>query len=80
MLRELVNDVIEGRTPYMDVYRSAALASVGILGWRSILQDSVQLEIPDFRKKEERDRVREDDLSPFPNENGEATLPHRYKQ
>lgn len=80
MLRELVNDVIEGRTPYMDVYRSAALTSVGILGWRSILQDSVQLEIPDFRKKEERDRVREDDLSPFPNENGETTLPHRYKQ
>lgn len=80
MLRELVDNVLEGKTPFMDVYRSAALAAVGILGWRSILQDSVQLEIPDFRKKEDRDRVRDDDLSPFPDENGVTTLPHRYKQ
>ena len=80
MLRDLVSDVLEGRTPFMDVYRSAALTAVGILGWRSILEGSKQFDIPDFRKQEERNLVREDDLSPFPDQDGNVTLPHVYKQ
>ena len=73
MLRELLDDVRNNRRPFLDVYRSAALAAVGIIGWRSILDGSVWMEIPDFRLKEERDKVRDDDLSPFPS--GNCTLP-----
>ncbi len=78
MLRNFVDDILNNRTPYMDVYRSAAVAAVGIIGWRSILDGSVWKEIPDFRDKESRDRVRNDDLSPFPNEDGNRTLPSVY--
>ena len=78
MLREFVDDVLDGREPYMDVYRSAALTAVGILGWRSILEDSKQFDIPDFRDKEAREALRSDDLSPFPDAEGNTTLPHVY--
>ncbi len=59
---------------YMNVYRSAALAAVGILGWRSVLDDSAQKNIPDFTKKEDRDAVRDDDLCPFVRGDKPATL------
>lgn len=71
-----VQDVLNGRTPYMDVYRSAAIAAVGILGWRSVLEDSKQMDIPDFRDKEARDQYRNDDVSPFPKNGKEPDLPH----
>lgn len=79
MLREFVNDVLNGNHPYMDVYRSAALAAVGIIGWRSILDGSVWMDIPDFKIKADRDKVRNDDLSPFPDENGSTGLPSKYE-
>lgn len=71
-----VQDMIHGRQPFMNVYRAAALSAMGILGWRSALNDSVQLDIPDFSKQEDRDRVRNDDLSPLYHLGKEPTIPN----
>jgi predicted dehydrogenase len=64
-----------GKEPFFNVYRGACMSAVGILGWRSCMEDGKTYKIPDFRKKEDRDAVRDDDLSPFPDENGHVTLP-----
>jgi len=64
-----------GTEPFFNVYRGACMSAVGILGWRSCMEDGKTYRIPDFRKKEDRDAVREDDLTPFPDEHGRATLP-----
>lgn len=60
-----VRELTEGRAPDMDVYRSAAISAVGILGWRSVLNGSCQYDIPDFRDPYEREQFRSDDLSPW---------------
>ena len=70
-----VQDLLNHRQPFMNVYRAAALSAVGILGWRSALNNSVQLDIPDFSKKEDRDRVRDDVEAPQPHDGQPQTLP-----
>lgn len=64
-VRNYVHEVLEGRQPDMDVYRSVAMSAVAILGWRSVLNDSKQYDIPDFRDPAARDAYRNDDLSPW---------------
>lgn len=71
-----VQDVLNKREPFMNVYRSAALAAVGILGWQSALDNSKQLDIPDFHNKEARNAVRSNDLIPYTIDGKEATLPY----
>ncbi len=67
---------LRGEQPFFDVYRSAAMSATAILGWRSCLNHGENLKVPDFRVKEERDAVRDDDLTPFPDQNGNGiTLP-----
>lgn len=70
-----VQDVLNKHEPFMNVYRSASLAAMGILGWQSAVDNSKQMVIPDFRKKEDRDAVRNNDLTPFSMYGQEATLP-----
>ncbi len=70
-MRYLVHDEV----PFFDVYRSCAMSAVGILGWRSCLNGGVPYDIPDFRSPEARDKVRTDDLTPFPDSDGNVTLP-----
>ena len=72
-----VQDLIHKREPFMNVYRAVALSAVGILGWRSALNNSVQLDIPDFSKKEDRDRVRDDIEAPQPHYGQPGTLPRK---
>jgi predicted dehydrogenase len=55
-----------GKPPYFDVYRGVAMSIVGIQGWRSALNDSNTVEIPDFRKPEAREQYRHDDWNPAP--------------
>jgi predicted dehydrogenase len=52
--------------PYLDVYRGVAMSIVGILAYRSALQDASTVEVPDFRKKEERQKYADDDWNPDP--------------
>lgn len=72
MVEYFLNDV----EPFFNVYRGVAMSAVAILGWRSALNHGENFKVPDFRVKEERDLVRDDDLNPFPDENMQGiTLP-----
>ena len=44
------NAIRSGKQPYLDVYRGVAMSSVGILAWRSALEDGRPFAIPDFHK------------------------------
>ena len=61
----------KGEPPYLDVYRGVAMSIVGPLAYRSALNDSNALEVPDFRKKTVRQKYASDDWTPAP--------PHRRK-
>ncbi len=52
--------------PFLDVYRAVTMSTVGILAYRSALQDSNTLEVPDFRRESEREKYAADDWSPDP--------------
>lgn len=55
-----------GRQPYLDVYRGVAMSMVGALAYRSALDDSNTVAVPDLRNPAERDRYRHDDWNPDP--------------
>ena len=63
--------------PFLDVYRSVALSAAGILAWYSVLSDGLSYDIPDFRIKEERDKIRGDYRTPFAKNLKDITLPCR---
>ncbi len=66
----------DNEVPFFDVYRACAMSAVGILGWRSCMEYGKPFDIPDFKDPKQRDAVRNDDLTPFPDENGNGiTLP-----
>lgn len=67
---------LEGKyQPFFDVYRATAMASVGILGWRSCLEDGRPYRIPDFRNEADCLLYENDTASPFPDENGICAIP-----
>jgi predicted dehydrogenase len=57
-----------GKPPYWDVYRGVVASIVGILGYRSALNNSNTIDIPDFRKKETRARYKNDNWNPDPSQ------------
>jgi len=61
--------------PIFDVYKAVNMSAVQIYGWRSILGGSNNIELPDFTNKTERDKIRDDDLTPFYVDDKEPTLP-----
>ncbi|MBI3986677.1 MAG: Gfo/Idh/MocA family oxidoreductase [Lentisphaerae bacterium] len=64
-----------GRQPFLDVYRALDMTLVGILGWRSCLQNGAPVDIPDFRKESVRKRYENDHGSPFPEDAGPGQPP-----
>ena len=52
--------------PFWDVYRGVAASIVGILAYRSALQNANTVEVPDLRQKAARDLYRDDHWSPNP--------------
>ncbi|MHB9071622.1 MAG: Gfo/Idh/MocA family protein [Sedimentisphaerales bacterium] len=52
--------------PYFDVYRGVAMSSVGILAYRSALQNSNTVDVPDFRRESTLRKFTKDDWSPDP--------------
>lgn len=71
---------LRGETePFYNVYRAVALSAAGIMGWYSALSDSKPFDIPDFTKKEDRDKVRNDYRMPFASKYSDLTLPCRAK-
>ena len=75
-VRNFLDYIRGGEPPFFDVYRGCTMSAAAILGWRSCLENGKVFDIPDFRDKKQRDAVRGDDLTPFPDETGNgATLP-----
>ena len=76
IVQNMIEYFANGVTPFFDVYKGVAMSATAILGWRSCLNHGENFRIPDFTKEEDRKEVENDDLTPFPDENGEgATLP-----
>ncbi|MBR6922741.1 MAG: Gfo/Idh/MocA family oxidoreductase [Clostridia bacterium] len=76
IMQNMIDYFANGVVPFFDVYKGVAMSATAILGWRSCLNHGENYKIPDFTKEEDREAVENDDLTPFPDENGEgATLP-----
>lgn len=73
--KEFLKCLITKKEPFFNVYRACAMAAVGILGWRSCLNGGAEYSIPDFSSEDERKKVENDSLSPFPDENGVSSYP-----
>lgn len=69
-------DYLSGKVsePLIDIYRAVTLSMAGIYGLYSIL-DGKTYDIPNIKNKAERESLRGDYRSPFPDENGNCTLP-----
>ena len=65
VIREMFRAIRENKKPEFDEYFATTLASVGILGHRSLLENGVAYDIPDFRREEDRIKYENDTLTPF---------------
>jgi hypothetical protein len=64
------NAIRTGEPPYLDVYRGVAMSSVGILAWKSALQDGQPVDVPDFADEASRSSYADDHWSPWPEHAG----------
>jgi len=64
-----------GKQPYLDVYRGVAMSSVGILAWKSALEEGKPFRVPDFRDKNARKACEDDNWSPWPEDAGPGQPP-----
>ncbi len=72
---EFAKAIRSGQPPYLDVYRGVAMSSVGILAWKSALEDGAPYGMPDFRREASRKKWADDHWSPFPRDDGKNQLP-----
>lgn len=63
------------RQPYLDVYRGVAMSSVGILAWKSALENGRPFALPDFKKESSRRKFENDHWSPWPDGPGDGRAP-----
>lgn len=76
VIREFFDCIRENRRPTFDVYFATTMASVAILGNRSLMERGVPYDIPDFRTEEARKQYENDTLSPFYGSDGsKPTIP-----
>ncbi len=64
-----------GEQPYLNVYRGVAMSSVGILAWKSALEEGAPVAVPDFSDEASRKKVEDDHWSPWPEHAGEGQPP-----
>lgn len=76
VIREFFRCINENERPVFDEYFATTMASVGILGHRSVIERGVPYDIPDFHLEENRVKYENDWLSPFYGSDGsEPTIP-----
>ncbi len=76
VIREFLNCIRENRTPEFDVYFATTMASAAILGHKSMLENGVPYDLPDFRREEDRVKYENDHSSPFYGTDGtEPSIP-----
>ena len=64
------NAIRSGGSPYLDVYRGVTMSSVGILAWKSALEDGRPFDVPDFKDEASRSPYENDHWSPWPEHTG----------
>jgi len=69
------NAIRRGEQPFLDVYRGVTLSSVGILAWKSALEDGRPFEVPDFSNEASRRAYEDDHWSPWPEHAGPGQPP-----
>jgi len=72
---EFANAIRDGVQPFLDVYRGVAMSSVGILAWKSALQDGAPFDMPDFADEAQRAQYEDDHWSPWPKDAGPGQPP-----
>jgi len=65
VMKEFFDCIREGRKPEFDEYFGTTCSSVAILGCRSMKQNGVPYDIPDFHKEEDRVKYENDRETPF---------------
>lgn len=70
VVQNMIAFLRDGETPYFDVYKAAAISATAVYAHRSCLNNGQSYRIPDFRNEDERKLVENDDLSPFPDDEG----------
>lgn len=73
MLYHFAQAIRSGRPPYPDVYRGVSMSIVGILAYRSALNDSSTVTVPDFRNLADREAHRGDYWNPDPERREEGS-------
>lgn len=63
--RYFADAIRTGRQPYLDVYRGVAMSAVGVLAWKSCLENGRPFEMPDFRSETSRRKYENDNWSPL---------------
>ncbi len=75
MIYNFIRYIKYDEKPFFDVYVGCTMSAVAILGWYSCLTGKTY-KIPDFKNVEERNKYRDNDLTPFPDADGNGiTLP-----
>ena len=75
MFLECLEAGVQPEHPF-DVYGAVAMSSVAILAHRSVLEGGAPFDIPDFRLEADREKYKDDRISPFYSNEGDApTIP-----
>jgi len=69
------NAIRAGEQPFLNVYRGVTMSSVGILAWRSALEDGRPIDVPDFSDEAARAAYADDHWSPWPQGPGDGKAP-----
>lgn len=60
VLHQFARHILEGKPAFFDVYRSADCTIPGLLAYRSAVENGKPYDVPDFRKRPDRNRWRRD--------------------
>lgn len=72
VIRHFFESIRNQTPPPFDVYFATRMASVAILGHRSLMERGMPYDIPDFKNEEDRKQYENDTLSPFWGSDGSA--------
>ena len=76
VVQEFLNCIREDKNPPFDAYFATRMSAVAILAHRSLLEEGMPYDVPDFRKEEDRTKWEKDEITPFYGPNGEEpTIP-----
>jgi hypothetical protein len=76
VVQEFLNCIREDRNPPFDAYFATRMSAVAILAHRSLLEEGMPYDVPDFRKEEDRTKWEKDEITPFYGIHGEEpTIP-----